>query len=147
MHVFPIYDLRLHTATLELRLPDLALLEELVAVAAGVVHPPELMPFAVPWTDRPSPQMEREAFQHHLLQVAKWSPQSWTYNPIMIDEGQVIGSQGLVAENFAQSRSVHTGSWLGQEFQGRGLGREMRAGILLPSRDLGLGGAQRLFPG
>jgi RimJ/RimL family protein N-acetyltransferase len=130
VHVLPIYDLRILTPRLELRLPDTALLEELVTLAAKGVHPPDVMPFDIPWTDRPSPQMEREAIQYHLLQVAKWSPEEWTYNPVVIHEGRVIGSQGIGAESFAQSRSVHTGSWLGHEFQGRGLGRERRAAIL-----------------
>lgn len=130
VHVLPIYDLRIRTPRLELRLPDLELLEELVAVAARGVHHPDFMPFGIPWTDRPSPQMERGAFQYHLLQVATWSPDAWTFNPVVIHEGRVIGSQGMGADSFAQSRSIHTGSWLGQEFQGRGLGREMRAAIL-----------------
>ena len=38
--------------------------------------------------------------------------------------------QDLQAEHFRAVRSVETGSWLGREHQGRGLGREMREAIL-----------------
>ena len=130
MRVWPLYDLRIRTPRLELRLPDLDLLDELIAVSLRGVHPPDTMPFGVPWTDRPSPQMEREALQHHLLQVAQWKPEKWTYNPVVIHQGTVIGTQDMRGENFRAGRSFSSGSWLGLEFQGRGFGKEMRAAIL-----------------
>ena len=42
----------------------------------------------------------------------------------------VVGIQGLTAEQFVKRRTFMTGSWLGQEFQGRGIGKESRAAIL-----------------
>jgi len=88
------------------------------------------MPFGVPWTDLPSPQMEREALQHHLPQVAQWRPEKWNYNPVALYQGKVVGTQDMRAENFSASRMFSTGSWLRMEFQGIGLGKEMRAAIL-----------------
>jgi len=41
-----------------------------------------------------------------------------------------MGVQDLVATDFATSRRVSTGSWLGARFQGRGYGTEMRAAVL-----------------
>jgi RimJ/RimL family protein N-acetyltransferase len=38
--------------------------------------------------------------------------------------------QDLVGEQFAVRKTVHTGSWLGIDHQGRGLGKEMRAAVL-----------------
>ena len=38
--------------------------------------------------------------------------------------------QALRGKRFAEERTVDTGSWLGREWQGRGLGTEMRAGVL-----------------
>jgi RimJ/RimL family protein N-acetyltransferase len=32
--------------------------------------------------------------------------------------------------DFAVLREVHTGSWLGQRYQGQGLGTEMRSAVL-----------------
>ena len=45
-------------------------------------------------------------------------------------DGRPIGAQSLNATDFAIHRTVDTGSWLGRDFQGRGLGKEMRAAIL-----------------
>jgi RimJ/RimL family protein N-acetyltransferase len=60
----------------------------------------------------------------------------------MVDmDGRPIGAQSIVADDFATTRTVHTGSWLGRAWQGRGLGREMRAAVLAFAFD-GLG-AQR----
>ena len=42
------------------------------------------------------------------------------------------------AREFATRRMVGTGSWIGRDFQGRGFGKEMRAGLLTLAFD-GLG--------
>jgi len=126
----PMYDIRVRTERLELRLPTLEELDQLATLAAAGVHPPQLMPFAYPWTDRPSPQLERQMIQWHLLQIANWSPADWSFNPVVLRDGQVIGTQGISAKQFSVTRSFVTGSWLGRLHQGRGLGREMRAAVL-----------------
>ena len=50
----------------------------------------------------------------------------------------MVGVQGLVARDFAVMRAVATGSWLGAEFQRRGIGKEMRGAVLALAFD-GLG--------
>lgn len=130
MRTWPLYGLRIRTARLELTLPDLDMLDELAQLAARGVHDPEMMPFGIPWTDKPSPELERSVVQHSLLQVASWTHQRWTFNPVVRYQGRVIGTQDMKGEDFAVSRSFGTGSWLGREYQGRGFGREMRAAIL-----------------
>lgn len=130
MSLLPIFDIRIRTKRIELRLPDLRLLDELASLAAAGIHPPDRMPFSVPWTDQPSPQLERSAVQWNLLQLANWSPEAWSFNPVVLVEGRVVGTQGISATDFAVTRAFKTGSWLGQAHQGQGLGREMRAAIL-----------------
>lgn len=127
---WPLYDLRLTTDRLVLRLPDSALLEELVDLVGEGIHPEEVMPFGVPWTDRPSPQREREAVQHVLRSIADWTPTSWVYVAVATLNGRVMGTQDLKGVEFGACRRVSTGSWLGREYQGRGLGQEMRAAVL-----------------
>lgn len=130
MRHWPIYDIRIRTARLELRLPDLDLLDDLASLATQGIHPPQSMPFASPWTDQLSPALERGTVQWHLLQIATWRPQAWSFNPVVLHDGRVVGTQGIAATDFAVTRSFRTGSWLGRAHQGRGLGREMRAAIL-----------------
>ncbi|MFF8612627.1 GNAT family N-acetyltransferase [Streptomyces sp. NPDC015350] len=127
---WPPYGLRLRTPRLELRLPDLELLDELSAVGAGGVHPPDRMPFTVPWTDVPPEERGRAVFRHVLHTVADWSVRDWTLSLAVLCEGEVVGRQDLAATDFAVTGEVATGSWLGLAHQGRGIGTEMRAAAL-----------------
>jgi RimJ/RimL family protein N-acetyltransferase len=125
-----ILDIRIRTERLELRLPDLELLDDLATLAAVGIHSPEGMPFSVPWTDQPSPQLERSAILWNLLQLGNWRPEAWSFNSVVLCAGKVVGSQGISATDFAVTGVFSTGSWLGRAYQGQGLGREMRAAIL-----------------
>ncbi|MEU1944652.1 GNAT family protein [Streptomyces sp. NPDC020125] len=128
-HYWPLYGLRLRTPRLELRLPDLHLLDELAAVAADGVHDPAEMPFSIPWTDAPPEERGRSSFQHLLGTIAEWRPEKWTLSLAVLHEGAVIGRQDLSATEFAVTREAETGSWLGTAHQGKGLGTEMRAAV------------------
>ncbi|MFF8912053.1 GNAT family N-acetyltransferase [Streptomyces sp. NPDC015032] len=129
-HHWPLYGLRLRTPRLELRLPDLELLDGLASVAAGGVHAPDSMPFAVPWTDVPPAGRGRAVFQHVLATVADWSVRDWTLSLVVLHEGEVVGRQDVMGKEFAITGEVSTGSWLGLAHQGRGIGTEMRAAAL-----------------
>jgi len=128
--LWPLYDLRLRTERLELRLPHEDEIAELSALARAGIHPPDEMPFGVAWTAKPSPRFEREYIQWHWKQRADWTPEAWSLELAVLLDGQPIGSQSLAAREFATLRSVHTGSWLGRELQGRGFGKEMRRAVL-----------------
>lgn len=123
--------LRLRTPRLELRLGDRAALEALAHVAAGGIHPPGEMPFAVPWTDAAGEPGFVESFvAFHERALATWAPESWALNLLAFADGKPVGTQTIAATRFAVERAVHTGSWLGAGSQGRGLGTEMRAAVL-----------------
>jgi RimJ/RimL family protein N-acetyltransferase len=119
------------TPRLELRLATLAELRELADVAKRGIHPPEETPFTVPWTDTASSPSFRDDFvAFHGDAVATWRPARWTLNLIAFKGGRPIGTQAMSARSFARTRRVNTGSWLGRDAQGRGLGTEMRAAAL-----------------
>ena len=128
--MWPLFDLRLRTGDLELRLPTDDDLVELIGVAKAGIHSADEMPFAVPWTDVPSPAFERRAYQFHVGQRASWRPEAWSLPLGVWVEGEAAGMQDISAEGFAVHRTVNTGSWLGQPFQGRGIGRQMRQAVL-----------------
>ncbi len=139
MDVSALWQIRVRTPRLELRLPDEAELDELFRVALAGIHPPEEMPFAVAWTD----DLDEEAFKafHHETWKA-WRPDAWSLNLVTFLDGKVIGSQGVVAKSFAEKREVGTGSWLGMAFQRQGFGTEQRAAVLeLAFRGLGANAA------
>lgn len=127
---WPLFDLRIRTPRLELRIPDDEDLIELARVAAGGVHPGDYMPFTIPWTDRPSPERERRLFQFHWRARADLTPAAWRLAFAIFENGRAVGSQDMAAHEFAILGRVETGSWLGREHQGRGIGKEMRAAVL-----------------
>ncbi|MEU7131951.1 GNAT family protein [Streptomyces sp. NPDC046261] len=129
IHSWPLYGLRITTPRLELRLPDLPLLDAVSAVAADGVHDPAEMPFLYPWTDGTPAERARATFQHLLGTVAEWRPEKWTLSLAVLCEGEPVGRQDLTAVDFAVTREIETGSWLGLAHQGRGIGTEMRAAV------------------
>ena len=124
----PLYQLRVRTPRLELRLATHHELCQLRDVAARGVHPAEQMPFSHPWTDEPYSESWVVAYFVHTLSL--WTSENWRLDFTVWAEGQIAGTQGIGAEAFATSRTVSTGSWLGMAFQGRGYGTEMRAAVL-----------------
>ena len=128
-HHWPLYGLRITTPRLELRLPDLALLDEPAAVAGDGVHDPAEMPFTVPWTDGTPEERARATFQHVLGTIAAWQPERWALSLAVLYQGKVVGRQDLTASGFPVTREANTGSWLGTAFQGQGIGTEMRAAV------------------
>jgi RimJ/RimL family protein N-acetyltransferase len=128
---WPLRNLVLRTPRLELRPDDDAGLDELVAEAYAGVHPPEEMPFGVPWTDADPRFLGRGMLQHFWSQRAALTPESWAIHFLVRLDGRVIGTQRLGAREFAITREVDSGSWIGLRHQGKGLGTEMRAAVVL----------------
>jgi RimJ/RimL family protein N-acetyltransferase len=127
---WPLFDLRIRTPRLELRVVDDELAVELAALAAAGIHDPDTMPFAIPFTDQPSPQLERSSLQFFWRTRADWSPERWALPLAVMVDGVAAGVQDVAAESFGLLRAVKTGSWLGRDHQGRGTGKEMRAAVL-----------------
>ncbi len=136
--IWPLFDLEVHTPRLSLRYIDDDLSVELAAVAARGVHDPATMPFSIPWTDVEPPDFERGVMQFHWRTRAETTPAMWRIPLAAIVDGEVVGASDLFAVDFPILRSFETGSWLGREFQGRGLGTEMRLATLTVGFD-GLG--------
>ena len=127
---WPLFDLRIRTPRLELRPPTDDDLVGLAGAAAGGVHEPGAMPFEVPWTTQPSPQLERELLKWNWRCRGDWSVASWRVNLAAVLDGRPIGVQDVQGTDFPLLRAVSTGSWLGLPWHGQGLGKEMRAAAL-----------------
>jgi RimJ/RimL family protein N-acetyltransferase len=128
--LFPPFGLRLSSGNMLLRVPRDDDLPALVEAAKAGIHDPSEMPFAVPWTDVPSPDFELRFVQHHWRLRSTLAPEEWTLALMVSVDGEVAGVQDLRATDFAVMRTVDTGSWLGRRFQRRGLGRRMREMVL-----------------
>jgi RimJ/RimL family protein N-acetyltransferase len=141
----PLFGLTVSTPRLTLRMPTDPDLIELLQVIEQGVHDPTFMPFRFAWTDVPSPQRERESLSHWWRGRASWTTSSWQWTGAVRVEGQLVGVQDLMAENYPSLGEVKSGSFLGLGHQGHGIGREMRAAILHLAFE-GLG-AKRAFSG
>jgi RimJ/RimL family protein N-acetyltransferase len=131
----PLFALRLRTPRLELRLPERTELEQLREIALGGIHPPDFMPFSVPWTDDPELS---DFLAYHELRRREWSVEAWHLELGVWLEGEPAGVQAVTATDFPATRTVMTGSWLGERFQRRSVGTEMRTAVLeLAFRGLG----------
>jgi RimJ/RimL family protein N-acetyltransferase len=128
--LWPLFDLRMTTGELVLRLPAEEELPAFAAVAATGIHPPEEMPFSIPWTDESPPQRERDSYQWWMSARAGWKVEHWVLTLGVWVAGAPAGFQDLRGHEFVKYRTVGTGSWLGLSFQGRGIGKLMRQAVL-----------------
>ncbi|HEY1178345.1 MAG TPA: GNAT family N-acetyltransferase [Phytomonospora sp.] len=127
---FPLYGLRLTTPRLTLRLPDPTELAALGDVAADGVHDASIMPFNVPWSEAPPAERAHGVVRHHFEMLGRMSAERWAIPFAVFLGDEVVGMQDIGAREFAITRQVGSGSWLGQRFHGKGIGTEMRAAIL-----------------
>jgi RimJ/RimL family protein N-acetyltransferase len=123
---YPVLGLRIAAGPLELRGIDDADLGALIELAQRGVHPPEEMPFSAPWTDAPEAVLPLRFAQYHWGSRASFSPAEWRLDLVVRWQGAIVGTQGFMTHHYLVTRTGETGSWLGREFQGRGIGTLMR---------------------
>ncbi|MFC3999118.1 GNAT family N-acetyltransferase [Nocardiopsis sediminis] len=127
---WPLNDLVIRTPRLELRLPAPEELDALGDLAAEGVHDPGEMPFVLPWTDASPEERARGVFLHHWRTLGAFARDDWQLPLAVFTASGVVGIQEITARDFAETREVRTGSWLGLRHQGQGIGTEMRAAVL-----------------
>lgn len=123
---WPLADLVLRTARLELRLPTDA---ELIALAE---RSPEDLETDPAWPAPPDGNGRRGTaiLQWYWRALGMWKAEAWRLPLAVWADGELVGFQELEAERFAVLRTVETSSWLVPEVRGRGIGKEMRAAVL-----------------
>jgi RimJ/RimL family protein N-acetyltransferase len=127
----PLFELRLRTPRLELRLPTEQELVDLAHLAEQGVHPPDQMPFFVAWTDAiGTPGFVDGFVSFHLQARADWRTDHWHLLLGVWAGEALIGTQGIEAVEFPARRTAESGSWLGACHQRRGYGTEMRGAVL-----------------
>jgi RimJ/RimL family protein N-acetyltransferase len=122
----PLLGLRISAGPVELRGMTDDLLGPVADLAIKGVHDPDYMPFFVPWSITPAEEMPRSMAQFHWGQRASFSVEKWGMDLAVFFDGQLVGSQGFGTTDFLITRTGETGSWLGREFHGRGIGTAMR---------------------
>lgn len=129
--VWPLFRLRLRTPRLELRVARDEDLGPLAEAALAGIHDAAVMPFLMPWSDAQPGDLARGLAQHAWRLRAGTSADDWTLLLAVLHEGVPIGVQDVRAHRFPGRRTIETGSWLTASSQGHGLGKEMRAAVLM----------------
>jgi hypothetical protein len=101
----PLYDLRVRTPRLELRLGTHDELVDLGRLAERGVHPPEEMPFAVAWTDRiGEPDFLDGFLAFHEGHLANWSSEDWGLELLVWAGGELETESDWLDGNEASRR-------------------------------------------
>jgi RimJ/RimL family protein N-acetyltransferase len=128
---YPPHQVEVTTPRLRLRGATDDCLERLVPIVRdGVVQGDEL-PFDDPMSFyEPSPTREwrwlRAIWSGRGRTEASW----WRLYFVVAVDGELVGMQDLIAEDFPTFGAVSTFSWLAPHARGQGIGREMRSAIL-----------------
>ncbi len=128
--IWPVTALRVRAGDLELRWPDDDLLVKLASLASRGVHDPDRMPFNFPWTRGTPLEVARSVLTHNWSARKRVGPTDLVLEFGVLVEGRLVGAQGATGKDWAILREAETGSWLGREFQGRGIGTRMRVLML-----------------
>ncbi|AKN16120.1 hypothetical protein MHAE_05177 [Mycobacterium haemophilum DSM 44634] len=127
---WPLFDLRITTRRLQLRLPTEELCDQLIDTVLEGVHNPDLMPFSIPWTRAPREEVPFNTLSYLWQELAGFKQDCWALPLAVVIGGKAVGIQALNAKDFPITREVGSGSWLGLPHHGQGYGFEMRAAAL-----------------
>lgn len=124
--IYPPLGLRITAGPLELRGISDEDIAALAHLAGRGIHPPDRMPFSTPWTDAPAAELPLRFARYHWGNRASFNRERWTLDLVAVWEGVVVGTQAFLTSDYLVTRTGETGSWLGMEHQGRGIGTRMR---------------------
>ena len=139
--IWPPYGVRLTEGDLVLTVVNDGDVPGLVEIALAGVHAPGEMPFSTPWTDDDPAALPANNVRYHSSVRAGFTAARFDLLFAVRVDGELVGVQGLHAQDFAVTRTLETGSWLGRAFQGRGIGTRMRQAVCAFAFDA-LGAAQ-----
>src|SRR5215207_4538531 len=90
---WPLFDLTLRSARLELRSPTDDDLPALLETARAGIHDPATIPFAVAWTDARGDAFDQGFLQFFWRARASWSADAWSLPLAVFVDGRPIGVQ------------------------------------------------------
>lgn len=132
MSFYPPLDVRVVTPRLELRGATDELLERLaplVRAGKATADPP-------PWDDpssfyEPDPDRRVEGWLRGVWRGrGTVSPDRWRLHFAVMVDGEPVGMQDVIGDEFDTFGTVETSSWISTDVRGRGIGSETRAAIL-----------------
>lgn len=132
MSSYPPFDLRIVTPRLELLGATDELLEGLApTVRAGKAMddpPPYDDPF---WAYESDPDTRVRTWLQGIWRArGKTDREFWRLHFVVIVDGEPVGMQDLIGQQFVEFGAVESFSWLSSDVRHRGIGAEMRSAVL-----------------
>jgi RimJ/RimL family protein N-acetyltransferase len=122
---------QVHAPTLSLLGASDALLERLVPIVRKGVATEPPWPFDDPMSlYKESPEREWSWLRGIWSGRGKVSESFWRLYFVVVLDGEPVGMQDLIGQEFSDFGTVTTFSWLSPDVRRRGLGREMRQAVL-----------------
>lgn len=148
--LWPPFGLRIDTPRLALRVVrETDFPQYLAAASSGVTHT-DRNPFAHAWNEKSPQELVRASLPWLWSSRAEIGPESWMlmFGVFLKPDGgaaaggtgpggvvrsgeRLIGMQDCSAAQWSVLQTITSGSWLRSDVQGRGYGREMRAGMVM----------------
>src|SRR5215471_15294184 len=100
----PLLGLRIMAGPLELRGITDDLLGPLADLAIEGIHGPDEMPFSMPWTLGPPAELPQKMAQFYWGRRAEFSPAAWAGELAVLQEGELVGVQGMVTHDYLVTR-------------------------------------------
>ena len=122
--------LRVKTPRLELRIPESGAWSVFAAEIAGRVVPAESAHFVGSWAQLVPPESEEAFVAARERTLGACTRKRWGIELGAFDRSRLVGQASLYARDWSASREVITASLVHPEHRGRGLGTEMRSGVL-----------------
>lgn len=138
--IWPLLGVRVAVSDIELAPIDDRTALDLGRLAAGGIHG-NFLPFTNPWTRGSAVDVARNVYRYQSRLRGEMTPERWSLEFAARLDHTLIGVQSLSAEHFGTTASAESGSWLGQSWQGKGIGTLNRIAILTLAFD-GLGAAE-----
>ena len=107
--LWPLFDLVIRTPRLELRAMREVDMLGLIELADRGIHDPDTMPFAEPWTDLPLPQRHWDSMRFFFRRWSEWTPENWKLSFATYADGELVGTQDLIASQFLERRVISSG--------------------------------------
>jgi RimJ/RimL family protein N-acetyltransferase len=125
---WPVFDIRLGTADLDLRPMTES---DQSALAELLPDDVELDPSATTYPGQ-DPRTSRGTVlqQSYWKNYGTWSADAWRLNFVVFRRGELIGAQELEGNDFARLRTLDSSSFLAESARGLGLGKQMRRAVL-----------------
>jgi RimJ/RimL family protein N-acetyltransferase len=127
--IWPLLGVSITVSDVELSAIDDRTALDLGRLAAAGIHGDSL-PFSRPWTRGSEVEVARNVFRRQSDIRASFRPEAWSLEFAARLDHTLIGLQGLEAQDFATARSAESSSWLGRNWQGRGIGTLLRVAVL-----------------